>query len=278
LANLYGGFDHVARILTMGCANHAGAGGPFTSDGKTIPKDQGVYYFFGKEYEGGIEGWDSEMIEFMARTDAGVVDWLIESRRARSSDCHVEHKDWATPPGRKVDRRDFTRARGIAEIDRIRNSVIEPPVEPVVVKPVGRNAYAKRFYAPGEVRRIQGLLARAGYYSGREDDDYGYFTSVAVGAYQGGQLFPRLVPDRDWGPLTDAHFKWVVLLQRTLNEWKSVYVDLRPDGDYRQLTLRRVVEWQRRNHGGAYPRWAAIDGLAGPVVCSGLGINNPPAG
>lgn len=65
----------------------------------------------------------------------------------------------------------------------------------------------------------------------------------------------------------------VKALQRELNRWKTALPRLRPDGKYQALTEQRVAEWQRRNHGGAYPSWAAIDGIAGPVTLDALGLD-----
>lgn len=151
-----------------------------------------------------------------------------------------------------------------------------PTPTPVPPKPAGKNSYAKRPYSAGSVSVIQGWLANAGYYTGGIDDDYGPLTYAAVKDYQASQLFGGLVADGDWGPHTEAHFKWVGILQTALNNWKSSYPDLRVDGDYRDLTKRRVYDWQKRNHGGSYPRGAALDGLAGPVTCRGLSVPAHP--
>lgn len=67
--------------------------------------------------------------------------------------------------------------------------------------------------------------------------------------------------------------KAVKALQRELNRWKTSLPKLRVDGNYGALTERRVAEWQRRNHGGAYPAWAAVDGIAGPVTLDALGLD-----
>lgn len=65
----------------------------------------------------------------------------------------------------------------------------------------------------------------------------------------------------------------VKALQRELNLWKTALPRLRIDGKYGPITERRVREWQRRNHGGAYPAWAAVDGIAGPVTLDALGLD-----
>lgn len=151
-----------------------------------------------------------------------------------------------------------------------------PAPTPVPPKPTGKNSYAKRTYLAGAVAEIQSKLANAGYYTGARDDDYGPLTFAAVKDYQASQLFGGLVADGDWGPHTEAHFIWVATLQAILNKWKSSYPDLRTDGDYRDLTKRRVYDWQKRNRGGAYPAGAALDGLAGPLTCRGLNAPTHP--
>jgi hypothetical protein len=120
LANGYGGYDHVYRILTMGKANHPGAGGPFTFLGMTIPANNGRPYCFGTEFEGGYEQYDAGMRDFMARANAGIVSWLAEER-GKSALAYVEalleHKTWA--PRRKPDRIGYTRDTSIAETRKI---------------------------------------------------------------------------------------------------------------------------------------------------------------
>ena len=80
--------------------------------------------------------------------------------------------------------------------------------------------------------------------------------------------------DGDWGPATEAHYQWVLTLQRALNEWKGA--DIRVDGDYGPATDARVWDVMRRNHGGSYPSWAKLDGVPGPVFCKMLGIPTHP--
>lgn len=121
LANGYLGFDLVARIITMGWANHPGAGGPMAVPGFVIPEDNGRPYLFGWEHEGGISEADwnfngGEMREAMGKCHAATVVWL--DRDARS---YAEHKTWA--PGRKVDRLGYTTAEGRAELRRFLDRV-----------------------------------------------------------------------------------------------------------------------------------------------------------
>lgn len=100
LCNGYGGFDEVARIICLGWANHPGRGGPVTVPAGTVPANNGRPYFFGWEFEGGLEAWADSMHDFMARCLAGTLDWLGEP-----VDGHVEHSTW-TP--RKIDRLDYS--------------------------------------------------------------------------------------------------------------------------------------------------------------------------
>ena len=110
----YGGYDRVARIITLSWANHPGAGGPWTAGGTTIPKDNGRPYIFGWEFEGGLEAWTDEMHEFMAQCNGATLQWL-----GQPIDCHGEHGDpWAK--GRKIDRLGYTAVLGRQWIDKVR--------------------------------------------------------------------------------------------------------------------------------------------------------------
>jgi hypothetical protein len=124
LANGYGGWDLCARIICMGYANHPGAGGPITVGGFRIPENSARKYAFGWEFEGGMiaadwdrmlqnprNGKEMTMREFMARCGAGLQDYYNLAPEA-----HLEHLTWA--PDRKIDRRGYTQAKGIAEIKR----------------------------------------------------------------------------------------------------------------------------------------------------------------
>ena len=149
-------------------------------------------------------------------------------------------------------------------------------MSPVVVPAPApaKNAAAHRTYRPGEVKRIQEILKSLGYYKGYLDDDYGNWTHDAVEAYQRAQLHGNLVKDGDWGPATEAHYQWVLTLQRALNGRKGD--NIRVDGDYGPRTRARVYEVMERNHGGAYPSWAKLDGVPGPVFCKMLDIPTHP--
>lgn len=100
LCNGYGGFDMVARIITMDWANHSGPGGSWRVPGAVIPRNNGRPYIFGWEMEGGYElsDWPADHREFMARCFAATLKWMGRDERS-----HGEHGDpWAK--GRKFDR------------------------------------------------------------------------------------------------------------------------------------------------------------------------------
>jgi hypothetical protein len=109
LCNGYGGRDFVYRIITFGYANHPGLGGPATFGNNVVPKDNGRPYLWGTEFEhDGVTAWADEMVEWMARCNAGILDFLGVGPEAQG-----EHKDpWA--PGRKSDRNIITRNGSIA--------------------------------------------------------------------------------------------------------------------------------------------------------------------
>ncbi|MGC0143464.1 hypothetical protein [Pseudactinotalea sp. Z1732] len=111
LANGYGGWDKVYRVITMGWANHPGAGGPITLAGRRIPRDNGRPYFWGTEYEGGLRASDwaqDDYHDWMARCNAALLDVFNLPTSA-----HLEHSTWTT---RKVDRLGYTTATGRTRI------------------------------------------------------------------------------------------------------------------------------------------------------------------
>jgi hypothetical protein len=132
---------------------------------------------------------------------------------------------------------------------------------------------------PGVVAQ-QRILATAGYYGGLIDGVPGPMFRAAVKAYQDGQVFPDLVADGHWGPVTDRHAHWTRDLQVALNEWSAKHdsrlTPLRVDYDYGDLTARRVLDFQVRNHGKAYPSWATLDGEAGALTVKALGLRAHP--
>ncbi|UFU03424.1 hypothetical protein LQF12_02100 [Ruania suaedae] len=119
LANGYGGYDRIYRILTFGRANHPGAGGPVTLGGITVPYNNGRPYIWGTEFEGGYEQYTPEMRDFMDRANAGITEYWAQ-RRGRSVahqlEMNLEHATWTT---RKVDRIGYTRASSIRAIKAI---------------------------------------------------------------------------------------------------------------------------------------------------------------
>ncbi len=135
LCNVYGGWDRVARIVTMGLANHPGKGGPWTVSGFRIPRDNGRYYFLGTEFEGGLReaDWDDDYRRFMGAVNAGKLDYIRELRGSSvtvKDTALCEHSDWARPKGRKIDRLGYTQARGIAEMQAARRTSGVSPVTP----------------------------------------------------------------------------------------------------------------------------------------------------
>lgn len=129
LCNIYGGWDLVARIVTMGLANHSGKGGPWEISGFQIPKDNGRYYFLGTEFEGGIDpnnDWTPEYRAFMGAVNAGKIDYIRELRARKGfrgvieDTALCEHNSWARPRGRKPDRAGYTQASGIEEMRNAR--------------------------------------------------------------------------------------------------------------------------------------------------------------
>jgi hypothetical protein len=133
LANGYGGFDLVARIITLGYANHPGAGGPLVVPSGvakpktyTIPKDSARRYAFGWEFEGGLDAADWNRVytnaktgkkmnfhEFMARCLNGTQDMYDLPLGA-----HAEHKTWA--PTRKPDRMGYSKDSAIKKMKKYR--------------------------------------------------------------------------------------------------------------------------------------------------------------
>lgn len=104
---------------------------------------------------------------------------------------------------------------------------------------------------------------------GTEDNSTGHL----IGLYQIAQLDPfPLHHDQHWGEVTDQHYRWVHRLQVEMNKWKGSNIN--ENGNYNAATHSRVRDLQQRNHGGAYK--GVVDGVAGPVFCKMLGVNNYP--
>lgn len=120
LCNGYGGRDFYYRIITFGYANHPGLGGPAMFGKNMVPKDNGRPYLWGTEWEhDGVSAWLDEQYEWMARANAGILDFLGVGAEAQG-----EHKDpWA--PHRKPDRNIITRDQSIARTRLVWNTTPE---------------------------------------------------------------------------------------------------------------------------------------------------------
>lgn len=145
LCNGYGGFDLIARIITLGWANHPGEGGPMRVPSGSakprsyvIPRDSARRYAFGWEFEGGLveADWDREYTarngkkmnfhEFMARCLNGT-----QQMYDLPFGAHAEHKTWA--PTRKTDRMGYTKDSAIAKMRKYKG----PYLSPVAIMPSG---------------------------------------------------------------------------------------------------------------------------------------------
>jgi hypothetical protein len=99
-------------------------------------------------------------------------------------------------------------------------------------------------------------------------------TPHLIGLYQRDQRSPyTLKHDQIWGKATDQHYRWVHRLQVELNKWKGTKIH--EDGSFGNGTFNRVVEWQKRNMGGAY-KGTIADGVVGPLTTKPLGIKSYP--
>ncbi|CAM3803712.1 peptidoglycan DD-metalloendopeptidase family protein [Occultella aeris] len=129
---------------------------------------------------------------------------------------------------------------------------------------------------PAVEKIMRNALIPLGYYRGRPDGVAGDLYRAAVSAYQRAQRWPKggLPAQGSWDARTQTHFGWTRTLQASLNEWAGT--DIAVDGDYLARTATRVLEVMTRNHGGAYPATARVDGEPGPVFCRMLGIGAHP--
>lgn len=99
-------------------------------------------------------------------------------------------------------------------------------------------------------------------------------TPHLVGLYQIAQLTPyKLVHDQVWGNKTDRHYRWVHALQVELNRWEGTKIPITKTWD--KTTSDRVIEWQKRNMGGAY-KGTIADGVVGPLTIKPLGLKKYP--
>lgn len=166
LANGYGGFDEVARILCMDYANHPGFGGPMTVPGFVIPQNNGRPYLFGWEHEGGIKlsDWTASFREFMGRCHAATLLWLDRDERSFG-----EHKTWA--PGRKIDRLEYSTSSGRAEAKKY---LTGGPID------LEEAMFCRKGDTGPAVGVLQLQLRELGFYVGDIDEDYGPKTSAAL--------------------------------------------------------------------------------------------------
>lgn len=134
-----------------------------------------------------------------------------------------------------------------------------------VRKPVNRGSE--------DVLKAQRYLAELGFYVGALDGIDGAYYVRGVNAFVKAQRYaPGLLRDGVAGPAFWAHVAWTKRLQRTLNAWKGY--DIAVDGHHGNATRQRVLNVQRRNHGGAYG--GTLDAIPGPVFCRMLGIPTHP--
>jgi len=99
-------------------------------------------------------------------------------------------------------------------------------------------------------------------------------TPHLIGLYQRQQIKPyTLKHDQIWGHKTDQHYRWVHALQVELNRWKGTKIPITKSWD--KATRNRVIEWQKRNMGGAY-KGTIADGIVGPLTIKPLGLKPYP--
>lgn len=158
LCNGYGGRDFIYRIITLGYANHPGLGGPAAFGNHMVPKDNGRPYLWGTEWDhDGVSPWLDEQLEWMARANAGILDWLGVGPEAQG-----EHKDpWA--PRRKPDRNIITRAQSIARTKLVWNNSQEEEDMPFTDAQIqalaekGAEAALRKRYAAGQLTPVEAL-------------------------------------------------------------------------------------------------------------------------
>lgn len=92
------------------------------------------------------------------------------------------------------------------------------------------------------------------------------YDRAAVHLYQSEQLFPDLVDDGLWGPVTEAHYNWTVALQQAL---ERVGGELAADGFYGPQTRITVLNFQKAVG-------LPATGLADAATCKVLGVPAHP--
>jgi hypothetical protein len=76
--------------------------------------------------------WPDSMREFMGACHAGTIDWIGHNKgRQLTERSHLEHKTWARPIGRKVDRLGYTLEEARAEVARALNLDKEEEMTPL---------------------------------------------------------------------------------------------------------------------------------------------------
>lgn len=178
LCNGYGGFDERYRIITMGVANHSGAGGPLKINNFYIPANAAAYVAWGTEYEGGISeaDWTRSFRLFMGASNAGIIDYLRSNNKGVTDWSHLEHSTWTS---RKTDRKLYSRQKGIAEIAAWR---------------AGASVYTTE-----EVKELQTLLNKVMGTNLLVDGDLGPYTRAVVRDFQ--EKYGLFI-DGDPGPIT----------------------------------------------------------------------------
>lgn len=193
LCNGYGGRDKVFRIVCMGLANHPGEGGPLTVEGVRLPKDSARISSFGIEWEhNGVSDWPDDMLEFMGRVGAAVLEWM-----GRPIGASIEHKTWA--PDRKIDRNDFSvsGSTGQALIKKYAGSTVPVPPKPPV---------------PDTEEDVTVILSRYGSSQYvRIDLDWPYVEVLSQGTYNSHAKIPGVKVASP--PLTNAQINQCISLQ-----------------------------------------------------------------
>lgn len=283
LCNVYLDRRGVAVVVATGRANHAGYG--------SFAGYSGNSRFFGIEAEAANNSdWTQAQRESYPKINAA----LLKAVKRSSTKTLCGHSEYALPRGRKIDINGYTMAKMRSQTQQILNGQ-KPTASkpPVAVKPKPKSnkkdAYAKRKYTTAKKQSIMKFLAKEGFYKGVLDDDYGEWLFNAVKAFQSAQTyFPNMKIDGDWGPMMDEHVEWVILLEKTLRNWRAVTIPLDPDGNYLVDTKRAVRQVQAGNFNpkakkikdrGAY--YAAggrvVDSDPGRITCKMLGIRKHPA-
>lgn len=146
--------------------------------------------------------------------------------------------------------------------------VTTEPAKPAPSKPTSTSKHVK------SILTIQKRLKAMGY-SIHTDGKDGSETRATIKKYQDSQQSPyTLVGDGFWGAKTEAHYNWVISLQKKINAWKSKFNKLSVDGHYGSNTVARIADIQKRNEGNAYKGKA--DGIPGRVFSKMVGAPTHP--